>query len=910
MYDFSLTHGIGPGERNDRHDLAGFGKELERATGLDPWLPHAWPMAAFPEAHTSDGYMPGFGGAVRGFQILAGLDPDGVARSGGPTEKALAATLDPNRRSRPIDADEVYRRAPPETGSIASGHPADGGVKAAAKIRKLSQQTAGPGATGAGKSGSGANPRPPVPTVPPPGVRQSVGAGGVNDRGDLLQARRNLARLGYAPRIRGIGEPDGGLAAVQNGLRAYQQARGLRVDGRMNPGGATEKAVHAQIRVQQKRLKDQAQKDAAEAAAKLSAGGWSGNAGALGGPEGVAARTLGARMTGAKVEAQQREAYAEALDRMKRAGATSSEPEKHAAATAGAQPERPEDNAANDRPGGGHPLMRKQPAHAARRAEARDRAEQEAKDAAAKAAYDADQVKSNGLLRNRIGVNAPSLTPEQKRKLALDVAVESGSLPSASTGWFDDLGQAVERAQARSLSGAGDTAHGAQDRRTLLEGYAYLERVRALVAAKPHNWLGVTPRWRALAGVVASLEKDGAAETDAERVALMVRAGRRLDDLYRKSRGEHLRLVGELIGFVPGPGEALALVQGVDALLDGERAAAAGRTGEAEQHRVQAAILFATAIPGAGRLVRLLHKTAKSLGAKTGRSLTALAERVKKRGQGKDSSKVPVPGPWKIWMEQRLIDVPGLEQDMAQKMLFRIARSRRGLGRNPTVNQVFEGVLPELSKRRQRKIRRKYRRMFGPAGEEHLVWLMKTAGDDSVYRTGRHFEVDGVRFGADAYSTYKYEIVRKNRLAPNFRKPEGTIGDHKGGAGAHLTGPQSKAHGLMKKKKKKERKPAIAVTDKDTQARHVIVARSDFHEYNLRQIEKIIRNDLGIAKFLTPEQMDRVMRNVTELHKASIPPRALKFGSVMAFVMISAAVMAAQNDSGRDDGEGPYPVTP
>ncbi|MCY4066190.1 MAG: hypothetical protein OXF57_07480, partial [Rhodospirillaceae bacterium] len=89
----------------------------------------------------------------------------------------------------------------------------------------------------------------------------------------------------------------------------------------MNPGGATEKAVHAQIRVQQKRLKDQAQKDAAEAAAKLSAGGWSGNAGAIGGPESVAARTLGARMTGAKVEAQQREAYAEALDRMKRAGA-------------------------------------------------------------------------------------------------------------------------------------------------------------------------------------------------------------------------------------------------------------------------------------------------------------------------------------------------------------------------------------------------------------------------------------------------------------------------------------------------------------------------------------------------------------------------------------------------------------
>ena len=56
--------------------------------------------------------------------------------------------------------------------------------------------------------------------------------------------------------------------------------------------------------------------------------------------------------------------------------------------------------------------------------------------------------------------------------------------------------------------------------------------------------------------------------------------------------------------------------------------------------------------------------------------------------------------------------------------------------------------------------------------------------------------------------------------------------------------------------------------------------------------------------------MDRVMKNVTELHKASMVSRALKFGSVMAFVMISAAVIAAQNDAGRDGGDAPYPVTP
>ena len=41
MYNFRLAHGVGLGERNERHDLAGFGLGIERATGLDPWLPHS-----------------------------------------------------------------------------------------------------------------------------------------------------------------------------------------------------------------------------------------------------------------------------------------------------------------------------------------------------------------------------------------------------------------------------------------------------------------------------------------------------------------------------------------------------------------------------------------------------------------------------------------------------------------------------------------------------------------------------------------------------------------------------------------------------------------------------------------------------------------------------------------------------
>ena len=88
--------------------------------------------------------------------------------------------------------------------------------------------------------------------------------------------------------------PESQCAAVRNGLRAYQLAKGLKADARMDPGGATEQALHRQIGRQQKRLIEQFAKDAGQAARDLSAGGWSGNAGALGGPENVAARNLGA----------------------------------------------------------------------------------------------------------------------------------------------------------------------------------------------------------------------------------------------------------------------------------------------------------------------------------------------------------------------------------------------------------------------------------------------------------------------------------------------------------------------------------------------------------------------------------------------------------------------------------------
>ena len=761
MHKYRLSHGIGLGERNERHDLAGFGKDLERATGLDPWLPHSWPMAAFPEAHTSDGYMPGFGGAVRGFQILAGLDPDGVARSGGPTEKALAATLDPVRRSRRIAADEVYRGAPPGTGSIGPGRPADGGAKAAARIRKPAQQTAGAGAgigsaKGAGRSGSA------IPIVPPPGVRQSVGAGGVNDHGDLLQARRNLARLGYTPRIAGIGEPDGGLAAVQNGLRAYQQARGLTVDGRMDPGGATEQALHRQIGRQQKRLIEQFAKDAGQAARDLSAGGRSGNAGAPGGPESVAARTLGARMTGAKVEAQQREAYAEALDRMKRAagkgaqadargGATavataapakapgeirideapgrataaSSEPEKPTGATAGAQPGRPDGNAAKDRPGGGHPLMRKQPAHIAQRAEARERAEVEKHAGLGDVEREAErrerQQAADAAFRAGVGRN----TDRTGRLLrGIDIAAEHGALPRRL------------RPELVRLFGYGTRT--VTDPRLAHRYLAVLDRLAHLRKRRPALFDTLPPRLRTAVAVHRHVADKLGGVDPGDRSAATLGALRRRSDLVERTvvdlhNPDGLKTLGLAADWLPVMGEVKSGVEALIALRNHAAARERGDSAAAEKYREEAAWGMVGLVPLLGysrkgrKLLRQLAAPVGKLSLKAGDAFArkieeAVARHTRKRGTEDEPEKPPEnfePAPKREFSER-----------WAARCKLAILRRYRN---NPKredlkLNDLFPNGMAGLTKVQRAAANIAVARAKGGAGQSKVNSLLQDAG--------------------------------------------------------------------------------------------------------------------------------------------------------------------------------------
>ncbi len=767
MYDFSLTHGIGPGERNGRHDLAGFGRRLERAGGLDPWPPHAWPMAAFPEAHTSDGYMPGFGGALRSFQIRAGLDPDGVARPGGPTERALKATLDPARRGRPVTADEVYRGAPPGTAGAAAvpaDRPADGGAKAAAKIRKLSQQTAGPGATGAGKNGSGANRRPPVPTVPPPGVRRSVGAGGVNDHGDLLQARRNLARVGYAPRITGLGEPDGAHgAAVRNGLRAYQQAKGLKIDGLMRPGGPTERALHRQIGVQQQRLIEQAAKDAAEAAEKLAAGH-----GEAPNPKSAAARTLGARMTGAKVEAQQREAYAEALGRMKRAAAASSEPEKPAGATAGAERTHPDRSAAKPPRGGGHPLTRKQPAHAAQRAEARERAEAE---------------KHAGL---------GGIEHEAAREDRFNV-VDGFRLPKSTA----DLYFRILKATAKS-------SHG----------------IREDIRRAP---LGKFQKSRLYLLLGERLQRP-------DRPLPKKRAKRYLPYLTESERR-------------------------IERLREASSALAAGT------------LLAGRPKPGRNR----------SASART-----------------RNPRSTDMPSASALRLERYGLRIPGIRRSVSLRMAERMLDRKRLVGPSPSFEIAFgRGALKGIPLAEQKRIKSSYTNYLGEGGERSLQWLLQVAGAKGTRIEHRLFEAGGARFGFDAITQFRFEKVRvgnrtKIALVEN-RAGQNTGLELKTGPGADMSRNQRIGHAATD-----PTTPATTVTKRPVviKAHHAQFLKQGFHEANLKTFQRGFRDSLERQGHLPEKNVDQVMRNLAAFHRLSNAVRPVSTAQVVAFTIMSVALMA------------------
>ncbi|MCY4397460.1 MAG: peptidoglycan-binding protein [Rhodospirillaceae bacterium] len=889
MYDWTLTHGIGPGERNDRHDLADFGRGLERATGLDPWLAHSWTMAAFPEAHTSNGYMPGFGGALRGFQILAGLDPDGVARSGGPTERALKAALDPARSGRRIDADEVYRGAAPGTATVPTDRPADSGVKAAAQLRKLGHRTATPGAPNGQRGIENGNrrsvgaSRPTFATVPPPRIRRPVGAGGFNAHDDLLQAQRNLARLGYAPPVSGIGEmPESRSAAVRNGLRAYQLARGLTVDGRMDPGGATERAVHRQIGVQQRRLKGQLRKDAAEAAAKLSAGGWSGNSGAPGGPESVAARTLGARITGAKVEAQQREAYAEARDRMKRAVASA---DTGAAAGKGAQPGRPDGNAAKDRPGGGHPLMRKQPAHIAQRAEARERAEMEKHAGLGDVEHEAErrerQQAADAAFRAGVGRN----TDRTGRMLrGLDIAAEHGALPRRL------------RPELARLFGYGTRT--VTDPRLAHRYLAVLDRLAHLRKRRPALFDTLPPRLRTAVAVHRHVADRLGGVDPGDRSAANLGALRRRSDLVERTvvdlhNPDGLKTLGLAADWLPVIGEVKSGVEALIALRNYIAARERGDSAAAEKYREEAAWGMVGLVPLLGysrkgrKLLRQLAAPVGKLSVKAGDAFArkieeAVARHTRKRGTEDKPEKLP----------ENFEPAPKREFSEKWAARRKLAILRR-YGKNPKrenlkLDDLFPNGMAGLKKEQRAAANIAVARAKGEAGQSKVNSLLQNGGFvTATERSGRTVTLDDIgQRRYDIATTDKFRSFLGLFVFPGTHK--GTIRNNgtvqievKSGDGGK-TPRQRKIDKEVKDAARDGNPKNVANRDDDL----VIVGVEDFqvptHRIDKDEFAANLKKSL-IGKF-GRKRTDAFLKDLDEFYRNSTEENPIPIGVVLLYL--------------------------
>ena len=875
MYKYSLTHGIGPGERNGRRDLAAFGKKLERAAGLDPWLPHAWPMAAFPEARTSDGYTPGFGGALRGFQILAGLDPDGVARRGGPTERALDAALDPARPGRTIDADEVYRGAAPGTGSVGRDRPADGGVKAAAKIRKLAHK-AGTAQADAGRARDGGALRPlSIPTVPPPRIRRPVGAGGVNDRNDLLQARRNLARVGYAPRLRGVGEPAAMHgAAVRNGLLAYQQARGLKADGLMRPGGETERALHRQIAVQQQRLKDQAKKDAAKARRDLAT--------VSGTVRNADAETLGARYTGAAFDKQRSEAYAETLDRMKRghrkAGAETDAPaiavtgsadktpgeiridENPDAATAGTETKPPEGVAARSIP----------PAttfRAARLAEAQKRAEADRHAGLGDIEHEAERRERERRQRAadrafRLGRDRSADAVKTMRR-GLDIAIEHGALPRNYRPWLE------RTFGPRASSGSPETYLAALDRLNALR-----ERRRAVFDTLPARLRTAVAVHRHIESTYGGIGADGelAAASEARRRRTELIQGA-VDDLHRP---DVLKNLGIAADWLPVIGEVKS---GVEALIALRNHAAARRRGDEEaaaRYGEEAAWGLAGLVPVLSysrkgrKLLKLLAAPVTRLNAKAGREFARKVE---------------------------------------ETVFGRIAAQRRlaifeGNWEHPSIKkfdpqEVFGDSLKKMTPEDREEAIRLLRFAKGSAAEKTVDRTMRRAGfETSAEGSGRAVRIEdkGVRI-YDIGTPHKVKSVAGLFLAP--RQYKGTV---KNGKITVVEVRSDLAQGTSKQKAKDEavkkaieagNLPEVLTTNGQQVVADLRLFRVPIHQIDKDHLVESVRDMLG-GRF-GRQTIDDLAQDIEAFHRRSRDGDEKPFGIVMLYLAARLRLARAEN---------------
>lgn len=72
-----------------------------------------------------------------------------------------------------------------------------------------------------------------------PEITASVGTGGANRRGDNAKVQSLLSRAGQLDLARTGGPTGYGMMTLENGIERFQRDQGLKVDGRVDPGGPT-----------------------------------------------------------------------------------------------------------------------------------------------------------------------------------------------------------------------------------------------------------------------------------------------------------------------------------------------------------------------------------------------------------------------------------------------------------------------------------------------------------------------------------------------------------------------------------------------------------------------------------------------------------------------------------------------
>ena len=301
-------------------------------------------------------------------------------------------------------------------------------------------------------------------------------------------------------------------------------------------------------------------------------------------------------------------------------------------------------DAAKRPPGGGHPLMRKQPAHAARRAEAREAAEAERHAGPGDIEYEADRRERQQAADETFRAGGRPASDRTGRMLrGIDIAAEHGALPRRL------------RLELVRLFGKG--ARPVADPRLAHRYLAVLDRLARLRERRPAVFETLPPRLRTAVAVHRHIGDRLGGVDPADRSAANLEALKRRSALIERTvvdlhNPDGLKTLGLAADWLPVIGEVKSGVEALIALRNYAEARERGDAEAAEKYREEAAWSLVGLVPllsysRKGRnLLRQLAAPVGKLSVKAGDALArkieeAVARRQPKRGNEAESERLP-----------------------------------------------------------------------------------------------------------------------------------------------------------------------------------------------------------------------------------------------------------------------------